>query len=183
MRCTISGVLAVAMALFLVSADSVSAQSSAFFGGGVTIPTQDYGDFANAGWMGFGGLLFPIGETNFSAGVEGYYGQNNHEADGNRTDLYGALALGSVAMGDQDAPTRPFVFGGVGSMTHSFKSEDFPDFEESETNLAAQVGAGVNFALGSVGGMVAASATTGMFDLNSTTFAAVAAALQIPFGN
>lgn len=182
MRRTVLGTIAIVLALALAIPTSASAQASFLVGGAVTVPTQDFGDVANTGWMGFGGLLFPVGEGQFSAGVEGYYGRNGHEAEGNRTDLYGAMALGSVAMGEPDAPTQGFVFGGLGSMTQSFKSEDFPEAEDSETSLAAQVGAGASFALGGVNALLTASATQGMFTLNQTTLFAVAAGLQIPFG-
>lgn len=178
------GILALVLAIPLaIPPSTASAQTTVFLGGGATIPTQDFGDFANTGWMGFGGVMFPVGEGAFRAGAEGYYGRNNHETDGERTDLYGALALASLSMGAMDAPMRPFVFGGLGSMTHSFSSEEFPEFDESETNLAAQFGAGVAFGAGGIGGLLAASATTGMFSLNSTTFASIAAAIQIPVGN
>lgn len=182
MQRTFLGVIALVLALVMAIPSSASAQASFLIGGAVTVPTQDFGDVANTGWMGFGGLLFPVGEGRFSAGVEGYYGRNSHETEGDRTDLYGALALGSVAMGEPDAPTQGFVFGGLGSMTRSDEFEAFPDLEASETSLAAQVGAGASFALGGVNALLTASATQGMFTLNQTTLFAVAAGLQIPFG-
>ena len=189
MRRMFAASLAVALGLALTSPSTVSAQAVAYFGGGATIPTQDYaefpgggGDGANTGWLGFAGLYFPLGDTGFAPGIQGYYGQNSHDTDGDRTDLYGVLATGGFAFGEADASARPFVSGGLGTMTHSYKSEDFPSAEGSATSLAAQLTGGLSFALGGATGFVAASATTGFGDNSETTYIGIAAALGFLLG-
>jgi len=189
MRRMIACSLALAFGLSLSLASDASAQAVAYFGGGATIPTGDFaefpdggGDGASTGWMGFAGVYFPIGDTGFSPGIQGYYGRNNHDFEGDRTDLYGAMATGGFAFGDPDASARPFVAGGLGTLTHSYKSESFPTAEGSTTSFAAQGAAGLSFELGSVGGMVVASATKGFGDNSDTSYIGIAAAIAVPVG-
>ncbi|MDX1494339.1 MAG: hypothetical protein R3253_09785 [Longimicrobiales bacterium] len=174
------------LALALATPGIVQAQS-VFIGGGASVPTGDFSDFgdgdgANAGWMGFGGVLFPIGEAGLSAGVEGFFGSNSHDTDGDKTDLYGGMALLGYSFGAEGAAVSPLVFGGLGFLTHSYKSESFPSAEGSESGLALGFGAGLGFPLGGVGGMLAASYNMGLGDVDATTFIGISAAIQIAMG-
>lgn len=173
------------LSLALLTPGAAHAQA-VFLGASAIVPTGDFSDFgagdgANTGWMGFGGVLFPVGEAGLSAGVEGFFGSNSHDTDGDKTNLYGAMALLGYAFG---APTEvsPMVFGGLGYLTHSYKSEDFPSAEGSESGLALGFGAGLGFPLGSVGGWAAASYNMGLGDVDGTTFLAISLGIQIAVG-
>lgn len=116
--------------------------------GGPTFPVGDFSDFANTGWFAAGGVTFPVGEAGLWAGVEGSYGQNNHDesvlfvVDGDKTNLIGAMALLGY-----DIPTgssvQPFIWGGLGLLVHRF-SASF-GVSDSESNFGYQFGAGLSF--------------------------------------
>lgn len=174
------------LALALLMPATAQAQA-VFVGGGATVPTGDFSDFgggdgANTGWMGFGGVLFPVGDAGLSAGAEAFYGSNSHDTDGDKTNLYGGLALLAYSFGAPGAAVSPMVFGGLGFMTHSYKSESFPAAEGSESGLAMGFGAGLGFPLGGVGGMVAASYNMGLGNIDATTFIGISAGIQIAVG-
>ena len=170
----------------LAGPQMVSGQS-VFLGAAATIPTQDFADFgdgdgAKTGFMGFGGVLFPVGTGAVSVGAEGFFGSNSHETEGNKTNLYGALALVALTLGDEFTSIRPAFFGGLGYMTASFKSESFPGLEGSESGLAGGAGLAVGFPLGGIGGSIAGSYNFGLGDLDEITFIGISALVQIPVG-
>lgn len=175
-------------ALVLAFAPADATAQWAFLGASATVPVGDYADFgdgdgASTGYMANGGVMFPVGEGKVSVGAQGFFGTNGHDTDGDKTNLYGATALAGVTLAEPDAATRPFVFGGLGLIVHSYKSESFPDFEGSENGLAATGGAGVAFTAGeSLGIMLSGSYTLGFGDTSDTTFLALGAAAQIPLG-
>ena len=166
----------------LAGPQMVSGQSI-FLGAGATIPTQDFSDAdAKTGFIGFGGALFPVGTGAVSVGAEGFFGSNSHETEGNKTNLYGALALVALTLGDEFTSIRPAFFGGLGYMTASFKSESFPGLEDSESGLAGGAGLAVGFPLGGIGGSIAGSYNFGLGDLDEITFIGISALVQIPVG-
>lgn len=173
----------VVVALFAWTAPlDVSAQGI-FVGGGVTVPTSDFGDFANTGWMGFAGVLTPVGDQGFSVGAEGFFGSNGHEIEGDKTNLYGGMALASLSFGGETAPATPFVFGGLGFMTHSYKSESTPQFEDSATGMTLGGGGGVTFPLGGAQGILAGTYIQGFGDIDETSLFGISAGVQFLFGN
>jgi hypothetical protein len=172
--------MAAAVAASLTLASSASAQA-VFLGAGATIPTSTYGDYAKTGWMGFGGVLFPVGDAGLSVGGEGFYGSNSHETEGDKTNLYGAMGLVGFSF-MPEASAQPFVYAGAGYMTHSYKSDSFPTAEGSESAMAVGLGGGVSFPLGGVRGMAAASYNQGLDTLKETKFIGISAAIQIMLG-
>ena len=159
-----------------------SAQGTVFLGGGATFPVSDYGELANTGWQGWGGVLVPVSDVGISLGVEGFYGQNSHETDGNKTSLYGGLALVGYEFGDPEALT-PTVFGGVGYMRRSFKSESTPALDNGSSSFAWGGGAGVGFPLGGVKGFAGGTYTSGTGDENfGVRFIALGVSVVIPIG-
>ena len=176
---------ALASAFFALSAPADSfAQASVFLGGGTTIPVSDYNDFAKVGWQGHGGVLAPVGEAGEATvvvGAEGYFGSNNHDTDGDKTNLYGGLALVGIQFGDPEE-VSPGIYAGLGSMTHSFKSDLTPAFEGSDTSLAAGGGAGVSFPLGSIRGFVGGNFVTGFSDNSGTKYIGFGFSAVIPVG-
>jgi len=166
-------------------ADS-SAQTSVFIGGGATIPVSDFSDFgggdgANTGWQGTAGAQFVIGEAGLTAGPRVFYGSNNHDTTGDKTNLYGATALVNYNFGDPEE-VSPFVWGEFGLMSHAFKSESFPAFEDTSTTAMWSGGAGVGFPLGGTNGFVAAGYTAGLGDNSGTTLFGVYAGVNVAVG-
>jgi hypothetical protein len=176
-----------ALALLVISAPDASAQVSAFVGGGVTIPMGDFADFngdaagdegANTGWQAAAGVLFAVGESGLSVGGRGFYGSNNHDTEGDKTNLYGATGLATFAFGS--GTISPFIYGELGFLTHSYKSDTFED--ESSSGLALGGGAGLTFPLGGLAGHVVAGYMMGSGDVDGTDLVGISAGVNIPFG-
>ena len=159
-----------------------AAQITVGIGGAATIPTGDYGDYANTGWMGSVGITAPVGSSGLGVAVDGFYGSNNHsDIDGDKTNLLGVTgSLGyAIATGGS---MMPYVFGSLGFMKHSYKSDTYPDLEDSVSGLAFGGGAGVSFPLGSINGNVQGTYLMGSGDIDGTQFFAIGAGIGIPIG-
>lgn len=142
--------------LFLLAAPSAVSGQGIFIGGGVTIPTGDFGDSeqvgAKTGWIASGGFSFDVGENGLSAGVEGFYGENKHETEGDKTNPYGAMGFLLYRAGNPES-VGPYFYGGAGLMVHKFSSDTRED--STETNFGYEFGAGLDFPFGdSVGAWV-----------------------------
>lgn len=179
---------ALALAVFgLVAPSDSSAQAAVFIGGGVTSPTGDFKDFgggdgANLGWTATAGLQVPVGDAGLALGVRAFYGMNNHDYEGDKTNLYGGTALATFAFGEPDA-VAPFIYGEVGYQAHAYKSDDFPSFEDTEWKPLVGGGAGLNFPLGGLMGFVVAGYTQGFgSDGGNTTYITGVAGVNIPVG-
>lgn len=178
MKRTIAIMVALAM-LGIAGARDVSAQGI-FVGGGATIPTGDFGEVANAGWMVFGGVMSPVGTQGLQIGAEGYYGGNGHELTDGSSDLYGALALAGLTFGPEDAAASPFVFGGLGFMSHS---AEVLGVEATESGVAVSGGAGVSFPFSpAVRGKIMGSYLHGFIEDSATAMFGLSAAIQFLFG-
>lgn len=178
MKRTIAIMVALAM-LGIAGARDVSAQGI-FVGGGATIPTGDYGDFANTGWMAYAGVISPVGTQGLSIGAEGYYGGNGYEATDGSSKLYGALALAGLTFGPADAAASPFVYGGVGFMSHS---AEIGTTDVTESGVAVSGGAGVSFPFSpAVQGMILGSYLHGFIEDSATSLFGLSAAIQFLFG-
>jgi hypothetical protein len=166
----------------LIAPATASGQASIFVMGGLTVPTGDYSEYANTGWMAQGGAVFPVGPAGLSLGIDAFYGVNNHEPppDGDKTNLYGGFAFVQYTIGDP-AAVAPYVYAGPGFMTHSYKSDTLP--EGSGSGLAATAGAGVGIPLGGVTGFVEGQYLTGFGDeIDGTDLFAVSAGVSFPLG-
>ena len=176
---------ALATAFFALSTpvdSSAQGQGSVFFGGGATFPVSDFGELAKTGWQGWGGVLVPVSDAGISLGFEGFYGKNNHETDGNKTALWGGLALVGMEFGDPEA-LQPTVFGGLGFMRRSFSSEATPILDNGASSFAWGGGAGVGFPLGGVRGFAGGSYTSGTGDVNfGVRFVTLGVSVMIPIG-
>jgi hypothetical protein len=173
-----SSMLAVALS---VVPSSVVAQTAIFVMGGLTVPTGDYGELANAGWMAQAGAMFSVAPA-VAVGVGGLYGMNSHESppDGDKTNLYGGLGI--VQYTFVGAAVTPYVYGGAGFITHSYKSEAFPAAEGSSSGLAATAGAGLDLPLGGQTGFVEAEYLTGFGDVDGTDLFVVSAGVAFAVG-
>lgn len=173
---------ALALAFLAISAPGqVAAQVSIGVSGGATFPSGDYGDYASVGWIGTAGLTVPIGESGLAVGASGFYGSNSHDIDGDKTNLLGGL--GAVGYGFQTGGAlTPYVYAGLGMMRHSYKSENNPSLEGSESDLAYGGGVGVGFPLGSLMGAVDAFYVMGSGDIDGTEFFGVTFGVAFPLG-
>jgi hypothetical protein len=172
--------LVVALSTGMFTSDA-SGQASIFVMGGLSVPTGDYGEIANAGWLAQAGVGIPVGAAGVTLGASGLYGVNNHEPppDGDKTNLYGGLAFLQYTIGEATA-VAPYVYGGVGFLTHSYKSETFT--EESTSGLAGTVGGGVNIPLGGTIGFVEGEYLTGFGDIDGTDLFVVSAGIVFEVG-
>lgn len=171
---------ALGMALLAVSAPGhASAQIAINVSGGPTFPVSDYGDLAKTGWMAFAGLTVPVGESGAMLGATGFFGSNNHELDGDKTNLYGGLGAVGYAV-DTGTSAMPYVFAGAGLMVHSYKSDTSVD--ESTNLFAAGGGAGLGFPIGSVQGALEAYVLNGFDDAGDTRLFGVSFGPSFPMG-
>ena len=93
------------------------------------------------------------------------------------------MGLVGFTLGEADAAANPFFLGGLGSLAHAYKSDDFPASEETWTGPAAAGGAGVAFPVGPARGMVAGSYHQGFGDnVGDTSFVLFGAAIQVAVG-
>ena len=60
------------------------------------------------------------------------YGSNNHSVAGDKTNLFGATALVNYGFRDPEV-VNPFVWGELGLMSYSFKSESTPASDTKDT--------------------------------------------------
>ena len=111
--------------------------------------------------MAQGGVLLPLGETGFSAGLSGFFGIHGHEPVYNRgrSKLYGAVAFVEYTFGGADV-TAPYLFVGPGYLTRSYNTRFI--VADPESGLAGTAGAGVNFPIGALIGYAEAMYMTGL---------------------
>ena len=149
--------LATAGVLAISLASPVGAQQTtrATFGvgGGVTIPTGDFGDGFKTGWHGLVnvGFRFPIA---IGLRIDGYYGENNLDDGGvvdGKAKLLGGLAGATYEFRMATGRVTPYVIGNVGYFNQKFDS-DLGDSDESD--FAVGGGGGINFGLGSINAFV-----------------------------
>ena len=149
MKRIVSVVLAAGGAL-LLSAASAQAQVSVGVGGGLTIPTGDFGDGFKTGWHGIANVGYDLPS---GIGLRGdfFYGQNNVDATGVDGKAKLAGGLGNVLYTFKSAGTiHPYVIGTVGFMNAKLEASGGGlTFSDSETKVAFGGGAGIKFKAGS----------------------------------
>lgn len=106
---------------------------------GLSAPTGDYGDIADTGWLGAGGVTFPVGEAGLWAGAEALYGQNGFANSDENAKLFSAMGILGYDIQTQSS-VSPYVFGGLGLMSLSNG--------DSESGFGWQLGGGVGFETG-----------------------------------
>ena len=140
--------LLVAGVVATVAAGSASAQARGYigFGGGISIPTGDFGDAVKSGYLAqvVAGITGPTGKL--GGRVNGTY--THHGFDGvndARARFIGAMGDLVFTPGVPEAKLRPYLLGGLGFQNVSITS--VPD-DISETKFAYNFGAGVNIGMG-----------------------------------
>ena len=126
--------------LFLALALPLTANAQSIYVlAGLSVPSSDYGDFADTGWLGGAGVTIPVGEAGLWAGADLMYGQNSFSSDAVDDNFKLFSAMGILGY---DIPTEssisPYLFAGAGVMSLSNG--------DSESGFGWQAGAGVAFA-------------------------------------
>ena len=142
-----------ALVLALLLALPVSGQSF-YVGGGLSIPTSDYGDYAKNGFLVNAGVMIAELAPAVSLYVDGALGMNNHDTDGDKTTLFSTMGGVEYDFGGEDAESGIYVFGQAGIMWHKYSSDTFPDDEGTESGFGFGGGLGGYFPLGGVNGWV-----------------------------
>jgi hypothetical protein len=180
-KCVVLGIALFAVSLF-TPPTRVSAQG-VFLGGGATIPTGDYGDYADVGWMAEAGISFPMNEEGVYLFGDGLYGSNSHsDHEGDKTNLLGIL--GGVELDlSEEGSAGVFLFAEAGILRHTYKSDEFPDEEGTDTGFAFGAGAGYGFPLGeTLNGWVLGRYLQGQFDGGNTAFVGLMAGVSFAVG-
>ena len=189
-KCVVLCVAALAVLSFTLPSQ-ISAQG-VFLGVGGTIPTGDYKDFgfgedgAKTGWMAEAGFSIPLGENGLYAFVDGLYGSNKHEHEGDKTNLLGGFG-GIEMVFHEEGEAGPFIFGEVGFLSHAYKSDNHPEDEDTTSGLAFGGGAGYSIPLGGMNGWVLGRYIQGQLSDDetgegNTTFFGVMVGVSIPLG-
>lgn len=113
-------------------------------GGGITLPTGDYGTVDKAGWHVLGLIQFPISQSAIHLRFDALYGSTSHKsgfASGN-TKLAGGTADLLYHFGDPRGSVRPYVLGGLGFFNVSDGS--------STSKFAFGLGGGILFGVGTM---------------------------------
>ena len=169
----------------LVSTSSVAAQF-VFVGAGPTFPMNDYGDYAKTGFLVTAGGGIPLGDAGLNVLVEGAWGQNSHDTDGDKTNplsIMGGLEYDFNAGSDG---LNPYAYALAGLLWHRYSSDTFGD--DSESAFGYTGGAGVGFPLGGVNGWVEGKITNASFDSSAggssnTMFFGIIAGISISLGD
>lgn len=164
------------LAVLLSLPSTVHSQARLFFGGGLTAPSGEYGDYAKTGWMAVAGLGTRIQGTKFGVNGSVFYGSNSHEEEGDKTTLYGVWGSGRYSLHEDNRPGL-FLSGGLGLQVHKYSSEDFPSAEESETQFAGHGGLGVDIPLSR-----SALFLIGSYVFGDTSYLRFMAGISFPLG-
>lgn len=133
----------VALAALVAGAPTVAPAQGFFVGGGLVLPSGEYGDLAETGYGGIGGLNLSFPALPIGVRVEGMYLYNSHKGtDAGSTSLYGGMASATYGIGT--GPAGLYLIGGVGYLNHHFGAPSgLPSSDEWKFSWG--VGGGVNF--------------------------------------
>lgn len=153
--------LAAAAFVFLPTA-AIGQSIYAGFGG--ASPVGDFKDYAKTGWMAIAGVDVGLGDSQASIYGEGFYGENKHETDGDKTNPYGVMAGILYGLTSNPDAVGVYVFGGAGLLVHKYSSDTFENTTDSQ--FGYQAGAGVGIPLGGALGLFAEGRYMGSKDTN-----------------
>lgn len=113
-------------------------------GGGITLPTGDYGTVDKAGWHVMGLIQLPISQSPIHLRFDAMYGSTSHKSGfgPGSTKLTGATADLLYHLGESRASVRPYVLGGLGIFDVSDGS--------SQSKFAFGLGGGILFGVGTM---------------------------------
>jgi hypothetical protein len=155
--------------LWVMGGERADAQMTVFVAGGGLVPLGGLADIAHLGPLAIGGVSMRIGGSPLSVGAEGLYGRSNHLTAGDRSDIYGASAVVSVALYEVELVTVR-LSGGVGEATHAHHSTAYPGLEASRTGLTAGGGGTVAVRFDGVEAFLRAQYMRGLGGLDTRAF-------------
>jgi opacity protein-like surface antigen len=146
----------VSLASFATLNAQAPGRASFHLGGGIVLPTGDFGDGAKTGFQGMGGVSFGLAALPFAIRVDGFYGQNSGDSAVVGPDVkakfFGGMGGAQFNLGSGPSPVKPYILGQVGMVNGKVTA---PGFEsESNTDFAFAAGAGIQFGLGSMSAFV-----------------------------
>jgi opacity protein-like surface antigen len=138
-----AGIMATGL-LSLALAAPLAAQARGYvgLGGGLSIPTGNFADYAKTGWLGqvVAGITGPNGRI--GGRVDGYFLKHTYDAvDDASVRFLGANADLVVAPGAMDAKVRPYLPGGIGIANGKEKIGSVES--DGETKFSFNAGAGL----------------------------------------
>jgi len=129
------------VSLALTAPFAAQAQSL-FISAGLASPSGDDLDGVSTGWMAAGGVTFDVGSSGVWAGVDGAYGQNTTDFDGEKVKPYSLMGVLGYSF-PTEGSVSPYVWGGAG--LQGVKFSDDGGSSESESGFGWQAGAGLGF--------------------------------------
>jgi len=142
--------------LAAVAALSVTSPAGAqyiFFGGGPTIPSGEFGDYAKTGYTFMAGFGADIGKKGLFIEAEIGRGSNSHENTGNakeKTNVITAFGALGYSFGAVEKKVRPYLLAGAGLVAHQFRTDAGPpasDAEGTESKFGATGAGGISIKL------------------------------------
>jgi hypothetical protein len=150
----IRSVMLGAVLMASVGAAPAVAQGAEFLlGGGVSIPSGTFDDFAKLGWHGTAGLSFVPQNLPVGFQVDGSF---SRLSDDTSADLQSQLIYGTGNVlyrfkVSEDTRFRPYLIGGGGVYNLDVKGDDADPDAESVTKFGINAGAGFDFKAGAAG--------------------------------
>ena len=109
-------------------------------GGGLILPTGDYGTTDKSGWHLLGLIQLPISQSPIHLRFDAMYGSTSHKIGAGSTKLTGATADLLYHVGERASSVRPYVLGGLGFFNVSDGT--------STSKFAFGLGGGILFGVG-----------------------------------
>jgi opacity protein-like surface antigen len=139
-------------ALVLLAVVAMPAQAQVRFGvgGGLLLPTGDYGTLDKMGFTGGVGVVVPIGTTPAAVRIEGTFSQTSHDSAavgfGGKTKIIGGMAS-LVYSFQAGGSVTPYILGGLGYYNVKIDVTGLGSGDESKVGFGG--GGGIRFPMGS----------------------------------
>ena len=139
-------------ALVLLAAVAMPVQGQVRFGvgGGLLMPTGDYGTLDNLGFTAGAGVVVPIGTSPASVRIEGTFSQTSHDSAavgfGGKTKIIGGMAS-LVYSFQAGGSVTPYVLAGLGYYNVKISVTGLGSGDDSKVGFGG--GAGLRFPMGS----------------------------------
>ncbi len=131
-----------AVVSFALTAPLTTQAQSLFFSAGLASPSGDDLSDVSSGWMAAGGVTFDVGTSGVWAGVDGAYGRNSTDVDGEAVKPFSLMGVLGYSF-PTEGSVNPYVWGGAG--LQGVKFSDDGGSSESESGFGWQAGAGLGF--------------------------------------
>ena len=151
---TIKGAVLGAVLMATAGAPSALAQGAEFsLGGGVSVPSGNFDDFAKLGWHGTAAVSFVPQTMPVGFQVDGSFSRLSDESPADRQAqlIYGTGNIVYKFQVAEDTKFRPYLIGGGGVYNLDTKGDDVLPGDESVTKFGINAGAGFDFKAGSAG--------------------------------